>query len=373
MTNKRALYIITSATLAALLLALLLPSEQSGRYAAVSILVPIAVFTFFYLKKRSIPSINQREVTLVIAVFSVVYLMIYYMTGLIFGFVKNIYILNFSNFLSFILPITAVIIASEVLRYVVSAQNEKGAKVLCYLSCVIAQVLLYGNIHYINSFNRFMDLIGLTLFPAIVSNFVFGYMSARYGMIPNIIYRLATTLYLYLIPFVPDMADSLFAVYNLIFPLIIYAFISTLYEKKNKHALVRTSKFAVVSTVIFAIMAGAIISLTSNQFRFGTLIIATPSMTGELNVGDAAIFEKYADQQINEGQVIVFENNGNMVIHRVVEIETVNGQTAYITRGDANNTNDQGYITKSDIIGLVNMKIPYVGYPTLWLRSLYER
>ena len=372
MTNKRALYIITSATLAALLLALLLPSEQSGRYAAVSILVPIAAFTFFYLKKRSIPSINQREVMLVIAIFSVVYLMIYYLTGLAFGFVQNIYILNLSNFLSFILPITAVIIATEVLRYVVSAQNEKGAKVLCYLSCVAAQVLLYGNIHYVNSFNRFMDLVALILFPAIVSNLIFGYICARYGAIPNIIYRLTTTLYLYFIPFVPNMADSLFAIYNLVFPLIVYAFISCLYEKKNRYSLVRTSKFAIISTSVLAIAVTSFIALTSNQFKFGALIIATPSMSGELNVGDAAIFEKYSDQPIAEGQIIVFENNGYMIIHRVVKIETVNGKTAYITKGDANNTNDQGYITKSDIVGLVNMKIPYVGYPTLWLRSLYE-
>ena len=62
-----------------------------------------------------------------------------------------------------------------------------------------------------------------------------------------------------------------------------------------------------------------------------------------------------------------------MVIHRVVDIQIINGQTRYFTKGDANAAEDVGFIFDSDIIGLVNFKIPYVGYPTLWLRSLFNR
>ena len=373
MTDRKVLHIITSVSTAVLLLAMILPGEHSGRYVSAILLLLLALGTFFFVKKRSVLSINKKEVLLVTAVFGAVYLIVYYLTGLEFGFVKNIYSLSLANFFRFIVPVAVIIVASEVMRYVVCAQNSKIAEVLCYISCVLAEMLIYGNIHYIDSFNRFMEFVGLTFFPAIIANLLYNYISKRYGMAPNIVYRLVTTLYLYLIPIVPRMADSLFAIYNLVFPLLMYAFIDFLYEKKRRLALGKKSKFSVPLTIAASVVVVAFVMLISNQFRFGTLVIATPSMTGELNVGDAAIFERYETQPIEVGQVIVFEKNDAMVVHRVVDIQTVNGTTRYFTKGDANEDMDAGFIYRSDIVGVVNYKVPYVGYPTLWLRSLFKR
>ena len=372
MSDRKVLHIITSVATVALLLAMVLPGDHSGRYVSAFILLVLAVIAFCFIKKRSILSIKRKEVIVISAIFGALYLTIYYLTGLSFGFVKNIYSLNASIFFRFVVPITVIIIASEVLRHIVCAQNNKMAETLCYISCVLAETLIYGNIHYINSFNRFMEFVGLTFFPAIVANLLYNYFSKRYGMAPNIVYRLVTTLYLYFIPVVTKMADSLFAIYNLAFPLLVYGFVDFLYEKKRKQALRKRSKVSVPVTVAIAAVIIAFVMLISNQFRFGTLIIATPSMTGELNVGDATIFEKYEDQPIEKGQVIVFEKNGSMVVHRVVDIQTVNGITRYFTKGDANDDIDADYIVRSNIVGLVKFKLPYLGYPTLWLRSLFN-
>jgi signal peptidase len=85
------------------------------------------------------------------------------------------------------------------------------------------------------------------------------------------------------------------------------------------------------------------------------------------------LFERYEDQLIIEGQVIVFEKYNTMIVHRVVDIEIINGNTRYYTKGDANEDLDLGYITDGEIVGLVNLKLPYFGYPTLWVRSLFNR
>ena len=113
--------------------------------------------------------------------------------------------------------------------------------------------------------------------------------------------------------------------------------------------------------------------LVSNQFKYGSLVIATESMTGELNKGDVVIFESYNDHAVQEGQVIVFESNDSMIVHRVVKIEIINGITRYYTKGDANEDWDSGFILDSNIVGIANYKLPYLGYPTLWLRSLFKR
>jgi signal peptidase len=101
-------------------------------------------------------------------------------------------------------------------------------------------------------------------------------------------------------------------------------------------------------------------------------VIATDSMTGELNKGDVAIYEQYDDQFIQKGQVIAFEQNGSVVIHRVVDIEIINGITRYYTKGDVNEERDADFITSGQIIGLVDHKLPFLGYPTLWMRSLFQ-
>jgi signal peptidase len=257
------------------------------------------------------------------------------------------------------------------------AQNSKLAKFFCYLACVTADVLIVSNIPYVTSFNRFMDLVAGALLPAIISNLLFNYLSKRYGMYPGLVFRAVTTLRLYIFPVRSGIAETLLNFVRLILPIAIYFFIDSLYEKKRRYALGNTSRFVriastVLTVVVLIIMTGTVM-LVSNQFKYGALVIATDSMTGELNKSDVAIFERYDDHAVEKGQVIVFEKSNTMIVHRVVKIEIINGVTRYYTKGDANEDNDAGFILDSDIVGVVNYKVPYVGYPTLWIRSLFKR
>jgi signal peptidase len=127
----------------------------------------------------------------------------------------------------------------------------------------------------------------------------------------------------------------------------------------------------VLTAVAVAILIG-VAMLISNHFTYGALVIATESMTGELNKGDIAIFEKYEDQFLQEGQVIVFEKDDSAIVHRIVDIKIINEETRYYTQGDINDNQDPGWRTDADIVGLVNLKLPFLGMPTLWLRSLFR-
>lgn len=373
MTDKRVLHISSASVFVVLLLALVTPLGTSGRIIASVLLLPAAVLVFFFVKKRGILSINRHQVLLVITVIALVYLMLLYLSGLYFGFYRNPYRFNLTNILRFILPISVIIVSSEIIRYVIVAQNDRTANALCYLSCVMADMLVCSNIPAVTSFNRFMDLVAMTFFPALISNLLYNYLSKRYGMYPNIVFRLLTTLYAYIIPISVNISDSLLSFINILLPLAIFLFIDSLYEKKRHYALLKKHRFSKVLTVIVIIIMLSVLMLISNQFYFGSLVIATDSMTGELNRGDVIIFESYDDQLIREGQVIVFEKDDFVVVHRVVDIQIINGNARYFTQGDANEFPDYGFITNSEIVGLVNYKIPFIGFPTLWLRSLFAR
>jgi len=376
LADRKKVHIVSLSILAVLLVALLVPSG-SGRILAAILLLPSALLTFLAIKKRSLPSLYSRQVLLIIGTIGALYVMMYYISALHFGFTKTGYGFKADILLRLVLPIATIIVCSEVIRYVLRAQQSKLVDTVAYFICLIADVLICSNIHGIRTFSMFMDVLGITLFPGILYNLLYHYLSLRYGMLPNILYRVLTVLLFYLIPYGSAIPDSMLAFFNLLLPIVIYLFIDAMYEKKRRYALGKQTHLWRISSRIFIalavmVMAGTIM-LISNQFRYGALVIATDSMTGELNRGDAAIFEAYDGQQINVGQVIVFEKNRSMTVHRVVDIDIINGEYRYYTKGDANEDNDPGYVTNGTVIGLVHVKVPYVGFPTLWLRSLFSR
>ena len=368
-TDKKKVLLVSFVTFVVLLTAFFLNVSYSKILTAI-LAGACAAMTFFVIKKRSALSISKREVLVLMTVVAVVYVVLKEATGIYFGFYKNPYFVDTERLLTGIIPTVVIIVASEVIRYVVLAQKNKIASVVVYLSCVLADVLIYSNVAGIINFNRFMDLFGLTLLPAISANVFYHYVSKNYGMLPNAAFRIITTLYIYFIPSTTGMGDALDSCTRILLPIVMLALVSALYSKKQKKAVTKGNKVGTASTILTAAVIISIAMLVSCQFRFGALVIATESMTGEINKGDVVIYEQYTNQAIKEGQVIVFLDNGNRIVHRVVRIEHTGGEIRYYTKGDANNGEDAGYRTKSDIVGLTDVKIAYVGFPTLWLHEL---
>ena len=300
------------------------------------------------------------------------YALLIQLTGIFFGFYKNPYFVNAKILLTTVLPLVVIIVATELIRAIFLAQKNAFASVMTYLSCVLAEILAFSNLAGITGFNQFMDLVGLTLFPALSANIYYHFVSRRFGALPNIVYRIITTLYIYFVPNVTAMSDALLACVKIFLPLILLALMSALFEKKKKLALKKRKTLSAISMALAMIVGASFAALVSCQFRFGALVIATESMTGEINKGDMVIYERYDDQTIQEGQVIVFLRDGNKIVHRVVDIEQIGGEIRYYTKGDANNALDVGYVIDEDIVGTTSTKVAYVGFPTLWLRELLD-
>lgn len=378
MTDKRNIRIASVTLLAALLTALVMPLGESGRIIAAILLLPAAAIIPLLIKKREIPSFHKGQVLLITSAIALVCVMIYFLSGIKFGFYKNPYgLTSFSNFLKFFLPVTVIIVCSERLRYVLMSQKDKLAHVLCYFSFVVADMLIISNIPSVTSFNRFMDLVAGALLPAILSNLLFNYLTKRYAMYPSLVFRLITTLYAYTFSIKSGVEDSILNFFKLLIPIATFLFIDALYEKKRKLALGNVSRAwkiaSVTLTVVVLIIMVGTVMLVSNQFKYGSLVIATESMSSELNKGDVVLFEQYSNQEIKEGAVIIFEDHGSLIVHRVVDIEIINGSSRYYTKGDANEDNDIGYRMQSDIVGLVRYKLPMLGHITLWMRSFFKR
>lgn len=356
-------------TLAALILSLFI--KNTILIALPFILIGTAVIRAL-LRKRSIHSYNKNQVLLIVIVFAVLFLSLYYLSGLEFGLVvSNKGRITLPSFVKNVLPITLTIIACEIIRETLTAQKMRMAIPLSYAIGIAAELVCAGGVPDFHTSYQVADFFGLTLLPAFTANILYTYLSKRYGMFPNIAYRLIMTLYVYFIPATSDIPRAVHAFFLLILPIIIRAFIAALFEKKRRFALKKEGKLGIVAFGISVLLMLSFILLITCQFRFGMVVIATDSMTGQINRGDAVVYEQYEHcEDIEVNDVIIFEENNRRVVHRVVAINTVNGQRQYITKGDANEGIDSGFRTERDIIGKIRFKVLYIGYPSLWLRKI---
>lgn len=367
--DKKIVYLMSFLSLAVLLIALF-TVKSNGRLITAALLALITPGVCLLIKKRSTPSIAKKEVLMVTSLVAVLVAVATEFSGAYFGYSKNPYFVNPKILLLYVLPTAVVIITVECIRRTLLSQKNGFATFSAFAIGVLAEVLAFSGVAGIQNFNQFMNLIGMTLFPAISANIFYHYISKNYGAMPNIAYRFIMTLYPYFIPQTTGMEDALAACIRIVTPILMLVFVSVLFAKKKKNAIRKGEKLSLIGSVFALSAIVAVALLITCQFRFGAIVIATESMTGEINKGDMIIYERYEDQPIKEGQVIVFLYQGNKIIHRVIRIEHIESEVRYYTKGDANVDEDLGYRTQADIIGLTDLKLSFLGYPTLWLREL---
>lgn len=97
-------------------------------------------------------------------------------------------------------------------------------------------------------------------------------------------------------------------------------------------------------------------------FGIGVSVVLSGSMEPELSVDDIIIVKKQNDFKVND--VVVFQQHGSLVVHRIIEIN--DGMVT--TQGDANNTSDEP-IKLEDIKGIVIGSVPRVGGIVSFIKS----
>jgi len=350
------------------------------------IVLSIVIFVFMFvcaylLKRRKANSIYKRQTILLMIVFAAVYIGVFYLLGLYFGFTKARILLSSWSLLNYIIPISIIVVSSEYIRRVFLSQDVKikikSMKLnlslgLTYVSMVLVDLLIYTGVYDLTNLDDFLVALGFVLFASLSCNLLYNYISIRFGSKSVIIYRLITILFMYIIPVTPDVYIFFRSFLRMLYPYIIYLVLEKTYAKTNQIVAYSEKKRDIIGNTVLLVVMVLLIMLISCQFKYGIIVIGSESMTGTVNKGDAIIYESYDSQEIMNGQVIMFDYNGMQTIHRVVDIRQVNGQYRYYTQGDANKHLDNDYVTNDEIYGLVKLRIKYIGYPTLWLRELFK-
>lgn len=369
--DKLKVYLIEITLMAILSFALFVPNIFNKSTTAIILLI-CAIVTKILIKKNNVESIHANKATILLVIFAMIYLIAFYLMGLYFNYYKALITFSLNTLLKYIIPTAIIIVSSEIIRNKLLSQNVKFTKIITLIIMVLIDLIIYINIYSISGYDDIVEVIGFTLFASIACNLLYNYISSRYGVLGNIIYRLITVLYVYIIPYIPNVYVFFRSILRMIYPYIIYQVLEYTFEVNKQTIAFEDKRRSVVGKIILAIVIIIIAGLISCQFKYGILVIGSGSMTGTINKGDAILFKKFEGaEEISEGQVIIFNNENNTkIVHRVIGVKNVNGEKRYTTKGDVNDQPDEGYITNSNIVGICNARLPYIGFPSIWMREI---
>ncbi len=97
-------------------------------------------------------------------------------------------------------------------------------------------------------------------------------------------------------------------------------------------------------------------------FGYGAAVVLSGSMEPEFSTGDMIVVKETEDFDIYD--IVVYKSGSSLVVHRIVGI----GAEKVVTKGDANNTEDEP-ITRVDVLGKVIFHIPYLGTVISFLKT----
>ena len=316
-----------------------------------------------------------KSICLEVIIFLLAYFLIFYLSGFIFTFYRQINYYTFNNMKNIIIPLILFIILKEILRYMILKKAE-GSKALIVLSCILFIFIDLINLYNIQTFKTPYSIfifLAISFLPSVSKNVLCTYISSKAGYKPTILYSLVMELYVYLLPLIPNPNQYMYALLQLLAPFIFLYRLSIFY-KLDRDEYVESLKYKkrIYALIPCSIIILVLAYLTSGYFRFHALVIGSGSMVPNIFKGDVVIVDRKKENldNLEIGQVIAVKHQDIIVVHRLVKKIKVGNQYFYYTKGDANNDIDSYKITEDMIYGTVNTRIPYIGNPTVWLRKI---
>lgn len=337
----------------------------------------IVLFIVLFILFGFIKSKNRffKDVVLNILADIIIYYIVSYLLGLVLKFTYSIYSFTFVNLIKNIVPVLIVIIFSELSRYIINQKFKSNKYVLAlslFLFFMIDTTLVYERIDF-SSFNTSFNIISLLILPSFSINFLLTYLSTVVDYRVCILYRILMEIPVYILPFFTDFGVYIESIIKFVFPIIVFwrVYVSFMKLPINSILKKQTKKNSFVYVIILVI-SFFIVLLTSGSFKYRLYVVATGSMIPNINKGDVVITKKLSDEEKNKldvGRVIVFKQKGKIIVHRIFRTVASGKQIFFETKGDNNNSSDGYLIDISNIIGIADFRIPYIGYPTVLLNE----
>lgn len=128
----------------------------------------------------------------------------------------------------------------------------------------------------------------------------------------------------------------------------------------------KTIRFILNTITCFVTLTGLIVAFL---YLVGVrpTVVTSGSMIPAIDIGDVCFINtRFPYQKVQTGDVIVYKEPRQKVIHRVVG----KSEEGYVTKGDANNNQDRLKITEKEYLGKMVFLVPKLGYISTRLQNV---
>lgn len=335
-----------------------------------------------YLVARDEPSQKMRnkyDITQSIVIIVIIYCMIYFSLGLVFGYERSPYSHEVTAILKNLWTFISVIVFQEFTRYQLVKLSPKkiGYYALITALFIIAEIDFWNFSSNFSNNVEFFKYMSQTIVPLIVTNCLFTYLSIMSANLPATIYRCLLMLMTILLPIFPALNWLIKAMMEIVLVIIASLYVNYVDIKSSRIMTRRqVKKESVVSYIPFVIVLVVLVCFISGTFKYQPIAVLSNSMLPTFARGDAVIMKKIDKKdlkKLKKGTILYYSKEGRLIVHRIVSVKhTDDGKVETTTKGDNNNANDPWVITEDDMIGTVSFMIPYIGYPSVWVNELLK-
>lgn len=335
----------------------------------------LAFYCYYASDKESFRNRDKTGKIQIVIIFTIIYLMVYFVLGLLFGYKRSPYAHTFSAILTNIWVFIPVIFFQEYIRAVLVRFTKRNETLLVIIFLLFSLIELnYGSMgaSFATRESAF-KYISSTLLPTLTKNALFTYFALVCDYWPSIIFRTAVMAMNILLPIFPDL--DWFVTGLLELSTYVIMFISVNYMNDlSKRVTVRTSRRAQRTSnpkVTIPLLVGLLIFVcfVAGFFTYRPIAIVSDSMVPKFARGDAVVVKKLSNKEkksLKKNDIIQYSLDGRTIVHRIhKKIKDENGNITYQTKGDNNNAPDDKLVTLKQVKGKVTFVVPYAGWPSV--------
>lgn len=313
---------------------------------------------------------NEKIKTVIIIL--IIYYILYFLSGLIFGYQNSPYSQSFFAIVKNLFFILVLSMLQEYVRFkLVNSTKSFNMIAIITLVFIVFNLDFKNILQNLNTNEEIFKYLSSIIFPMCIEQCLLTYFAITGGYQLVSIYKVPVVLINILSPIFPDLDWFIITTIKSILTLLLFVFINYEHEIKVKRYTRRElRKNKPINNIPFVIFVLIIVAFVSGLFPYKPLAIMSNSMYPDIKRGDIVVIKDIKDDEyesIVQGEVIAYQLENNIVIHRVIEVgKDSEGKIILTTKGDNNATNDSKQVTQEQIIGRAKFIAKYIGYPSVW-------
>ncbi len=351
------------------------------RFSSILYYVGLLIITLVLMKFNKVERRNEkdkRDLLLIILISCLAYYIITYLGGLFVGFVYTTYSKSPLGMLRNIFSCFVMVVLIEVIREIVIKKGKYYKSIIIFSPIVFTLLEAAASLNIVQLSSRHigLEMLLIVVVPLLCKNILLTFITYYSDKDIAIIYHLLMNIPVYFLPIFPAFSDylntTLIAIQS---TLTIIVALRILYFRREKiedaRKYLNIDRMQKAFNAILIGLLIVLIYLVSNIGRYTIIAIGSGSMNGTINKGDVVLLDKKV-KHYEEGDIIAFEQDGVVVVHRIVGVDKDNDVYSYHTKGDANNAMDMWEVKETSIVGHYIGRGLYIGWPTIILSEYLE-